>query len=257
MLNKWFPHMYDSPERNQAVAGLVYGVVPFIVLPFTLILLILDSNNTQTYVKLEFLYQIINFISILVIFRTYLQDSWLNVTISPKKFWPVCLGAAVAICAIFGAYTWAGFRALFPDASLVALGAMPMTGIELMLVPGDFLLLDGSFLAAGLLILLGPVITACLFYAPVFAPLSVAGHRLGAYLGVAAWLAVPRIITYCTIWGGWKEPQLYLAQLPIHFIACWTYQKTDTVWAPIFTHAIANAVCCAALFGLKFLGYIT
>ena len=130
-----------------------------------------------------------------------------------------------------------------------------MVGIELMMTPGS-LLLNGGIPAAVVLVVLGPVITSCLFYATAFAPICTAGRRFWAYAAVAALVAVPRIVTYFTVWGGHKEVALYLAQLPIHFIACWTYQKTDTIWAPIFTLAITNIAVCAMLGILYFSGMI-
>ena len=255
-MNRLFPHMYDCPERNQIVSGITYGLIPFLVLPMALVLLVLDSADTKVYAALECLYQISSFVAVLVIFKSYFRDSWLNVSIEPMKFLLVCLAAASWICAVYCFYFLATVRNFLPGGSLIILGAMPMTGIELLLLPGDFFLL-GKFLPALVLIFLGPVITAGLFYAPIFAPLSVAGHKIGAYLGVAVITALPRIFTYFTIWGGWKEPQLYLAQLPIHMIACWSYQKTDSVWAPIFTHAIANALICTALFAMRAAGILT
>lgn len=255
-MSKYFPHMYDSPETGQSVAGLTYGAVPFIVLPFTLTLLTIGIEDTAAYAGIEFLYQAINFLAMFVIYRTYLQDSWLNVSIHPKKVLAVSLGAAAVIAAIYIESFFAAYRGIYPQAEMVFFGILPMTGIELMLLPGDFLL-EGGILAVLFLVVLGPVITSCLFYATAFAPLCVAGKRVLAYVSVAAMLAAPRIVTYFTVWGGWKEVELYLAQLPIHFLACWTYQKTDTVWAPIFTHAMANAFCCALLYGLQFAGIIS
>ena len=256
MLNRLFPHMYDSPERNQTLAGLTYGVVPFLLLPVSLTLLVFGVSATRPYVILEYFYQIVNIIAVFVIFRSYFQDSWLNVSLYPKKFWAVCLGAAFGICCIYGGYVVSGMMGLLPQGNLAVLGTMPMAGVELMLLPGDFILLDGGIVAAIFLTLLGPVITAGLFYATAFAPLCVAGHRFGAYIGVAALTALPRLITASTFWGGWKEGLLYLTQLPIHLIACWTYQKTDSVWAPIFTLAIGNAFACVTLFVLHYIGIL-
>lgn len=254
-MKKLFPHMYDSPEPAQALGALSYGLFPFLILPFTLMLFVIGVTDTRPFVILEFLFQAINFIALAAIFHTYLRDSWLNVTIAPKGVLTVSLSAAVLIAAIYLESFYAGFRQVYDRADTVFFGILPMTGIELMMLPGDFAL-DGGIPAVLLLVFLGPVITACMFYAPTFAPLCVRGHRLLGYLSVAALLAVPRIVTYFTVWGGWKEVELYLAQLPIHLLACWTYQKTDTVWAPIFTHAIANALCCAALYGLHHAGII-
>lgn len=253
MLNQLFPHMYDSPEHHQALAGLTYGVVPFLVLPFTFMLLIIGVDDVGPYLALEYLFQAINFTAMVAVFRTYLQDSWLSATTYPKRFWAVCLGAAAVIAAVWIGYVCAFVWQTHEDAALVVNGALPMTGIELMLLPGQFVSY-GGIPAVLFVVFLGPVITSCLFYATAFAPVCVSGHRFLAYAAVAALTAVPRIITWFTIWGGWKEPQLYLAQLPIHLLACWTYEKTDTIWAPIVTHAIANAIICAAIYGIMLLG---
>ena len=32
----------------------------------------------------------------------------------------------------------------------------------------------------------------------------------------------------------------YLVQLPIHLLACWSYQKTDNPWTPLITLVIIN-----------------
>ena len=251
-MNNLFPQMYDSPENSQAVGGLSYGAVAFVVLPFTFGLFFFAGSSTSVYLGLELAYQLFNFTALLCIFRTYLQDSWLNVSIAPKKVLTVSLTAAAVIAVFYAAL--ACFRYLH-DSNLTRIlwmGTLPMTGIELMLLPGQFLQYGGIW-AALVLTVLGPITTACLYYAPVFAPVCAAGHRFAAYLAVAGITAVPRIITYFTVWGGWKELPLYLIQLPIHFLACWTYQKTNTVWAPIYTHAIVNALCCAVLYGLYFI----
>lgn len=250
-----FPHMSDSPESSQTMGGLSYGVIAFVVLPFTLTLFFFQRNPDEVYVVLEYLYQGLNFAMMLAIFRSYLQDSWLNVSIHPKEVLTVSLGAAALTSIGYIAFATAALLGLFDRAQIVFMGALPMTGIELMVLPGQFALL-GGLPAMLVLVVLGPITTACMFYATAFAPVCVKGHRVLAYGVLAALLAVPRIITWFTVWGGWKEAALYLVQLPIHFLACWTYQKTNTIWAPIFTHALVNLFCCAALLGMRFLGII-
>lgn len=254
-MNQLFPHMSDSPESGQTMGGLSYGVIAFVVLPFTFTLFFFERNSNKVYTILEFLYQGLNFAMMLAIFHTYLLDSWLNVRIHPKKVLGVSLGAEAVIAGLYIEFAAAAARGLFETAEIVFFGALPMTGIELMMLPGDFALY-GGIPAVLFLVVLGPITTSCLFYATAFAPVCVSGKRWLAYLSVAALLAVPRFITYFTVWGGWKEIPLYLAQLPLHFLACWTYQKTDTIWAPIFTHAMANLFGCAVLYGMKFAGII-
>ena len=51
-------------------------------------------------------------------------------------------------------------------------------------------------------------------------------------------------------WRGGADYKLYVyfLQLPIHLIACWSYHKADTIWAPITCLAIFNLV--TSLLGL-------
>ena len=254
-MNKLFPLMYDGPENGQSVAGVSYSTIPFLVLPFTLMLLTIGSNSTRVYTGIEYVYQLINFAAVFFIYRTYLQDSWMNVSLAPSEVLTVSAIAASCIAVIYIGTSFAAYLELYPKANTVFFGILPMTGIELTMLPGD-LVLFGGIPAVLLLVVLGPVITSCLFYASAFAPLCVAGKRFWAYVSVAAMLAAPRIVTYFCVWGGWKEVALYLTQLPIHFLACWAYQKADTIWAPIFTHAMANAFSCVMLYTLHFAGII-
>ena len=253
-MTKLFPHMSDSPERSQVMGGLSYGGVAFVVLPFTFTLFLFQRNPDEILLFLEFLYQILNFSMMLAIFRSYLQDSWLNVSLDFKKVMGVSVTAAAMIAGLYLLYAAAGAAELFESADLVFVGSLPMTGIELMMLPGEFVSL-GGLPAMVVLVVLGPVTASCLFYATAFAPVCVSGKRWQAYLSVSALLAVPRIITACTVWGGWKELPLYLAQLPIHWIACWSYQKTNTIWAPIFAHALVNMISCCVLVVMRSAGF--
>ena len=255
-MNTLFPHMYDSPENSQAVGSLSYGIVAFAVLPFTFALFFFERNSQQVYVVLEYIYQGINAAMMLAIFRSYLRDSWLDVAIAPGKVLGYALGAAVVIQCLYLEFLKWTAAGLFESAATVFFGALPMTGVELMLLPGDFAIF-GGIPAMLFLVVLGPVITACMFYATAFAPVCASGRRTLAYFAVAALLAVPRSITYFTVWGGWKEVALYLAQLPIHWLACWTYEQTDTVWAPIFTLAFVNLLSCGLLLIMHLTGVIS
>ena len=93
-MNKLFPLMYDGPENGQSVAGVSYSTIPFLVLPFTLTLLTIGSNSTRVYTGIEYVYQLINFAAVFFIYRTYLQDSWMNVSLAPSEVLTVSAIAA-------------------------------------------------------------------------------------------------------------------------------------------------------------------
>ena len=50
------------------------------------------------------------------------------------------------------------------------------------------------------------------------------------------------------VWPPEEELALYLAQLPLHWIACAAYHKADTIWAPIIVHMTANLLSCITIF---------
>jgi hypothetical protein len=97
--------------------------------------------------------------------------------------------------------------------------------------------LIGTFCMA----LLTPFAISGMYYATAFAPICVNRPWL-AYIMVAVYLLVPRLLYALNWWLLSEEIMLYLVQLPIHLIACWSYQKTDTIWAPICSLAIVNLV---------------
>ena len=255
-MKQLFPHMTDSPERSQVLGGLVYGAFPFLILPFTLMLFTVGVKDTGLYAVLECIYQAINFLALFAIFRTYLLDSWFTFGLQTRKVLGLSIICALLILLCYILVAAAFLHSGSDQATLVFQGALPVTGIELMLLPGQFALF-GGILGVLFLVFLGPVTNACMYYATAFSPLCAKGRPFIAYLGVAALTAVPRVITYFTIWGGWKENLLYLAQLPIHLFSCWLYQRTNTIWAPIITHAIVNAACCLTLYVLRFLGCLS
>lgn len=82
--------------------------------------------------------------------------------------------------------------------------------------------------------------TVCgFFYATGFAPLCC--HK--------PWLAYLNVCVVLLISSGfeimWYKDILYaiigyILRIPIHLIACWSYQKTDNIWTPIFSIGLLN-----------------
>ena len=95
--------------------------------------------------------------------------------------------------------------------------------------------------SVGTITLITPIAVVGLFYTVGFAPLCCRKAWLG-YLVVTGLLVIPSV--FDIFWRG--EPELVLSmfilRLPMHWIACWTYQKADTVWAPLATLSVFNLV---------------
>ena len=116
----------------------------------------------------------------------------------------------------------------------------PISEFTMNMVPG-LLLADHPIVTILVFTLFSPFAVGGMFYAVGFAPLASRKPWLG-YLMVTVALAIPS--AFDILWRGQADMviPLFLLNLPIHLIACWSYQKADTVWAPIATLSIFNLV---------------
>ena len=89
--------------------------------------------------------------------------------------------------------------------------------------------------------LITPIAVVGLFYVVGFAPMCCRKPWLG-YLAVTILLMLPA--AFDILWRGGAALVIatYILNLPMHLIACWSYQKADTVWAPLTVLSIFNLI---------------
>lgn len=251
-MRELFPVMNDRPETPTVMAGFVYAILSFWTFPFLLLLLINDSLNNSTAVSwCEIAYHGINFVVVISLFRSYLADSFFNVEMNLKPFlrtMAVSVGLMIALVA--GALAVYAISGSFAAYSL-AFNTLPIAEMELFAMSGNLVYYNPIF-GTICLVLIVPFTISLIYYATGFAP-ACNKHPLRGYLIVALVIAIPRILNAVTFWDPAEELTLYLSQLPFHLIACWAYQKTDTVWAPIFTHMAANLLASILILLLQYL----
>lgn len=234
-----FPTLTERPEINNSIAALVYQVVAYYSVPF-LLLLLLQGGQDGVYkvaAALELAYHAFNFFVAFFIFREYLTDTWADFRFNYRDLIKtVSLNAGLIVLISLVLNGLFGFSTGIT--SLIAYGTLPLTEVDLFLHPCDVV---ACYPLLGTLCMgfLAPVAISCLFYGAVFAPICYTRPAL-AYIVMALFLAFPRFCNAATFWDPATEWTLYFTQLPLHMIACRTYQKTDSIWAPILTLWIAN-----------------
>lgn len=243
---KYFPTLTERPEINNSIAALVYQVIGYYSIPFMLLLLLQGGIDgiLEVAAAVELAFHAFNFFVALFIFREYLTDTFADLRHGFKRLMKtVSLSTAlIFLLAVVG-------NALFGFSSgltsLTAYGALPLTEVDLFILPCDVVF---TYPLLGTLCLgfLAPVTISCLYYGAVFAPICYTRPML-AYIATALFLAFPRYCNAATFWDPSAEWTLYFTQLPLHMIACWSYQKTDSIWAPILTHWIVNLLSCALI----------
>lgn len=228
-----FPPMNDRPENFMPFAVFGYWFFAFILIPLFLPL-IGDGlwDNLQAASWLDFVYHAINALVVGLMLRTYFVDSFLNVQLDTGLF----------LKAVGVALTLMLFLALVLYFSPVSVGAVadayPINEMGVAVSSGImvwYLPVFGTLCHT----LFTPIAVVGMFYVVGFAPMCCRKTWLG-YLMVTFLLMLPA--AFDIIWRGDVEyvVTVFLLQLPIHWIACWSYQKADTVWAPLVTLSSFN-----------------
>lgn len=244
-MGKSFPTLLDRPETGNVISAVFYDVLAFFSLPFLLLLFLQGSwDNGKAVAGVELFYHLVNFIVAVCIFREYLTETFYDVQVGFKglmKTVSVSSGLifllAMVLHALFG----------FSDGNLMltAYGALPLTEVDLFILPCDVVAIY-PVLGTLCMVFLAPLAISCLYYGAVFAPICYTRPVL-AYLVTAVFLVFPRYCNAATYWDPTQQMVLFATQLPVHLIACWSYQKADSIWAPILTHMIVNLVSCVLI----------
>ena len=230
--------MLDRPEPRTVAAGISYWFFCFLVFPFIMVLFSQDEGQALYGAWLDIGYHLFNFVVVIAFFFRYLRESFLMVQVDTKKFLKtVAIGtvAVVAlktlICVLFISST----NEVYANA---AWGHLVTT--ELDLAYYSTALLGAQPLWGTLcLVLLSPVVTSCLLYACVFAPICNNRPWLAYVVMTVAFLIIQLMMIFC-LWSADAQIAGFVVQIPIHLIACWTYQRTDTIWTPVAVHTLSN-----------------
>ena len=230
-MKRFFPSMHDRPEKWMPAALVAYWPLAFMVLPAILPLLatgLLEDNQVSAWI--DIVYHAINAFVVVIMLRSYFVDSFLNVQLETRNFL-ITVGIALLMMLVLPLVLCLGLN--IDVFSAYPIKEMNMLGTAGFMV--ESLPLFGTLCHT----LLTPITVVGLFYAAGFAPLSCRKGWLG-YLVLPLMILIPNMLDAWArgYMGFWLAN--FLLQLPIHWIACWSYQKTDTVWAPLVTLSAFN-----------------
>ena len=241
-MKKLFPDMFDRPEKTLVMAGFIYSFIAFYSFPFLTLFFAQGFNSAASLSWFEIVYHGVNFLVVAWLFREYLKESFFNFRYDIQPFLIVCGCCAAASVIYATCITFQGFVGLEEQHHFVAESALPLVPVELFNLSVNLVAVNNI---AGVIcvVIFAPLVISCLYYAIAFAPVCNSRPWL-AYIVMAIVVAIPRVCHILNHWAPKAQIMLYFAQLPLHFIACYSYQKTDTVWAPIAVHTVTNIVAC-------------
>ena len=243
-MNELFPSMTSKPETIQIFAIIPCWIWVFVLLPMFMPFLGLGLwEQWELSVWLEIGYHVANGILMLVIMLSYLKEEWFMVTTDVSHYLKhvmLTVGLiAGAELLLLGTLFICGVNI---DDMLECLPIVEMSVSHTPLFTVELQPIYGTIALS----VFAPISICALFYCLGFAPVCYHKPWLG-YLCVAAITLIPPVIDI--LWRGDAAFVLggYLVQLPVHLLACWSYQKTDNVWTPLLSLVITNLLASIVL----------
>ena len=236
-MKKLFPGMYNSPRPEQVIGIIISWVIVLVFIPFAMpVFLYQVMDNSGVVFWVEIGYVVFSGVVVTILMKDYLQDALLDLQVQPRK-----LGrhVAVTVALMLGAVLL-GMAGLWlsGETPLEIICAFPMVHLSVLASPW-FLLRYLPWVSVICLTVTGPILFCGMFYATGFAPVCCKRGWLG-YVSVTLLILVTTL--FQILWQGSGEytMQIFLLRLPVHLIACWSYQKTDNIWTPILSLTVLN-----------------
>ncbi len=229
--------MTSKPEKIQIFALIPCWLWVFVLIPMFMPFLGLGLwEQWEQSVWLEIGYHAVNGIVMLFLLGSYLKEEWFMVTIDVLYY---LKHIALTVGLIAGAeLVLLGVLLLFGFDIGNMLECLPAVEMFVSHTPLFVIDLEPIFGTVALSVF-APITICALFYCFGFAPVCCIKPWL-AYLCIVVITLIPPVIDI--LWRGEAALSLsgYLVRLPIHLLACWSYQKTDNVWTPLGALAITN-----------------
>ena len=243
-MNKIFPPMYSKPEKIKIFSLIPCWLWVFVLFPMFMPFLGLGLwEQWEISVWLEIGYHVANGIAMLLLISGYLKEEWFMVATDVRHY----LKHVALTVGLIAGTELVLFGTLYPRGFHIEymLECLPVVEMSVSHTPLFLVELEPVFGTIAVSIFT-PITICALFYCVGFAPICSKKPWL-AYLCIAVITLIPPIIDI--LWRGDAALVLsgYLVQLPVHLLACWSYQKTDNAWTPMVSLAITNLLASIAL----------
>ena len=213
-------------------------VAGFCYLPFYVFLLSLGiqwlSNLLGlqlTDLQLNVCYFVLNCIFVWIIFHNFLIRSFRSI-----RFWELVQAVILGFCLYYAgnlAFSWI-IRLL--DLSITSFNDETIMG----------LISQNKWVMVICSVLLAPIVEETLVRGLLFGVLR-RQSRILAYVVTIIFFAVMHVWQYLLVYDFKSVLLAALQYIPASIALGWTYEKSNTVWAPIFLHMLVNAVAFGLL----------
>ena len=215
-------------SSRETVAGFCYFAFQLLFLPAILQWINLQMADPLSEGELNFVFYLVNFISMLLIFHDFLGRSGSQVLQHPIYVAEALILGFVGYYAMNFGIEW------IMEQFLPSFSNYNDQSIARMLRSNYFLMVIGT-------VVLVPPVEECFFRGLIFRNLY-GKSKWAAYIVSILAFACIHIIGYIGRYSAWELLIAVIQYLPAGLCLAWSYSRSDTIFAPILIHATINYV---------------
>ena len=224
----------NTMSKPQKIAGWVYLPIHMFLLPLLLNMLAMYLPGGLTELAANLIYYVAGFAFCLVVLWRYFRAAFdiLLYTL------PQCLATLA-----------------FSYLLYIMLGYLS-TGALLLFLGDNFsnpnneavaeLLTENSRAMLGLTVFVAPLVEELLFRGVIFGSLRQKGRFLAFAVSIAAF-ALYHVWQFALAFMDWTLLIYVVQYIPAGYALAWAYEKTNSIWTPIFLHMLINGISFLAL----------
>ncbi len=221
----------DLMRPGERIAALIYLPIHIVALPLLLPYLLYIFPGLST-VDVNLIYYSVGFIYCLLLFWRFLHASFNAAWERPGAL----------LLGVFGGYAMEVLLSMLLSSLLVLFGLQSISS------PNNVAIV--SMAPEGL----NKLTAMTVFMAPVVEEILFRGLAFGAIRRrsrAAAWVVSVLLFSVYHVWQYAAIDPLYLLTavlyVPASIALCWSYERSGTIWAPIFYHMLTNAIGMSSL----------
>ena len=223
----------DLMDRRARIAGWIYLPIHVIVLPLLLgVVLYLITGKEPDDVWTNVIYYGIGFVVILATMWNYLRLSFHRLTDDIVRFFGV-LACAYAVELVLSSLFMAATQ-LF--------GELPSPNQEMV---GELAGKDYKHMMA-MAVLLAPIVEETLFRGVIFGSCAKKSRVLAYVVSILAF-SLYHVWQYAVVMQDWTMLLGAIQYIPISAALCFCYDRSSTIWTPIFFHMFNNALAMSMM----------
>ena len=242
-MKKQFPQMTNALESSHILCVFALWAVVFLAIPGWLPMIaggFLENDAAIAWLETGFC--ALMGIAMLLIMKAHLTDMFQDMRDDWK---PIAKASGIALVIMAAWYVISAELLEWMQIDIMFLvEALPISPTNLLMLPGAVVYANP---VVGLLCmtLLVPFGVCGMFYASAFAPVCTRSKWAG-YPVVAGAVLLAALLDSYWYWETDMAMLTLMVRLPMHLAACWSYQKTDNTWAPVFALAAFNLLTSVA-----------